>query len=345
MPKRQRKKLPFLVPTIFICIAFLCLSWWWLFPSKNQSSVSAPVSPAISNYSELDGGVVSSATGTMPRVVGVMIDNHPDARPQAGISSARIVYEAPVEGSFTRYFALFDADQTVDKVGPVRSARPYFLDWQAEYGTLAYMHSGGSPDALDEIKNRKIFDTNEFFWGEYYWRSAEADAPHNLFTSSKLWQSLLKKYGARYPETDWQGWKFGDVPVATTSPVKAITINYNSNYSVGWAYQPLPARYGRIVNGKISSDQEGRSVVADNIVILEMSVKVLDDYGRKAITTVGTGDARVIRRGEMVRGIWKKNTVIDRTRFFDKQDNEIALAPGITWVEIVPPDTEIQITR
>ena len=345
MSKKYSKKF-FLYSTAAVIVLFVFgLIWFLSFRSK-----SAPVIPAVSPvavqfHSQLDGSAVTTAEQTMPLVVGVMIDNHPDARPPAGITLARVVYEAPVEGGFTRYFALFSSGQTVGKAGPVRSARLYFLDWLAEYGTPVYMHSGGSSDALAEIKRRGIFSVNEFYWGEYYWRSDEADPPHNLFTKSNLWQALLEKFGDRYATTTWSGWVFGDAPSAASSTVKAVAVKYTADYTVGWRYELDSKKYRRFINGQLSSDRAGRPVLADNIIILEMPVRVLDEEGRKAIATIGAGSARVVRQGTLVRGTWKKSAVESRTRVYDASGQEITLVPGITWVEVIPPLTTVEITQ
>lgn len=345
MSKKHFKKTHFWLLLSAIGVLIVCLLFFRSSPQVTQKSVATET--VMQFHSQLDGIAVSTTEQTMPRVVGAMIDNHPDSRPQAGIALARVVYEAPVEGGFTRYFALFSADQEVDKIGPVRSARPYFLDWLEEYGVVSpvYMHSGGSPDALVEIDKRGLFDTNEFYWGQYYWRGSEAVAPYNLFTRSKLWQAIIEKFGDRHPTSTWQGWLFGSVGGAATTTVKAISIDYNGDYSVGWQYQVVSQRYGRIVNGRASSDREGRRIVADNIIVLEMPVKILDDYGRKAIRTIGSGSARVVRQGVLIRGTWKKTAAGDRTRIYDMDGVEIALVPGITWVEVVPTDTAVGITQ
>lgn len=345
MFKKYFKK--FVLYSIVVIIVLFVFGLIWFLSTRPKSvPVILVAAPSVAQFhSQFDGSVVSTTEQTMPRVVGVMIDNHPDARPPAGISLARVVYEAPVEGGFTRYFALFNSDQTVNKVGPVRSARPYFLDWLAEYGTPVYMHSGGSPDALAEIKRRGIFDTNEFYWGEYYWRSTEADPPHNLFTRSTLWQSLLEKFGDRHATTTWQGWVFGDSPSTTSSPVKALAIRYTADYTVGWRYEAGSKTYRRLINGQLFSDRASRPVLADNIIILEMPVQVLDEEGRKAITTIGTGSARVVRQGVLVRGTWKKSAAEDRTRVYDANGKEVVLVPGITWVEVVPLNTSVEVTQ
>lgn len=301
----------------------------------------API--AYTHFSQLDGAGVLTAAEETPQVVGVMIDNHPDARPQSGLASARVVYEVPVEGEFTRYFALFNASTTVAEVGPVRSARPYFIDWLGEYGTALYMHSGGSPDALQKIKDVGIFDANEFFWGRYYWRSDDRVAPHNLYTNNLRWQELLLNVG-RQPAS-WQGWSFannGELVTTSSEPVQTVTIKYSRNYNVQWKFNGKTKQYERYVNGAPDLDKVGTQITATNILVQTVAMQTIDEEGRKDITTIGSGEARVLEAGRLVRGKWKKEAG-KRTRFYDQSGTEALLQPGITWVEVVPVNAAIEV--
>lgn len=298
------------------------------------------------HFSKLDGSGVSNTEQESPIVVGIMIDNHPDARPGSGLSQASVVYEVPVEGEFTRYFALFNASSTVDEVGPVRSARPYFIDWAAEYKAL-YLHSGGSPDALAILKknNTGVTDVNEFWNGRYFWRDDTRDAPHNLLTNSRRWQELIAHEGGQQKIIAWQGWQFnkGEFVAPTSSVVvQSITITFVPGYVVAWKHDVATHLYQRFVNGEAMADKQGRNIFATNILVQTIPVKIIDDEGRKDINTVGEGAARVLEYGTLTRGTWKK-TGNTRTRFFAPTGEELQLQPGVTWVEIVAPNTDIQI--
>ena len=113
-----------------------------------KGSVEA-VTPVFSARHPLTGSLISQDI-ELPQVYGVMIDNHPEARPQSGLDQAFLVIEAPVEGGISRLLAFFSAEQVLEEIGPVRSARPYFLDWNNELDAL-YVHVGGSDAALDYI--------------------------------------------------------------------------------------------------------------------------------------------------------------------------------------------------
>ena len=287
----------------------------------------------------LDGVCVKSLTEVNPGVVGVMIENHTEARPQAGINEARVVYEIPAEGNITRFLALFLANQKVDKIGPVRSARAYYLDYLGEYGTPLYMHVGGSPEALDLIKSRGIDDLNEFYNGGYYWRAENRVAPHNVYTNSELWNKVIgKEQGIRNKEkVDWVGWKFAtSSSILNDNNINKIKIDFNlKNYNVVWQFNSSTQKLERFVGEVAHLDEQNRIILADNVAVIATSMLVIDEVGRLDIKTVGTGKAVVYKNGQVIIGTWQKNSLNSRTRFYDEQNQEIVFNPGKVWVEVV----------
>ncbi len=326
-------------PLLYFLLLLLVVTGVYFVWQKNSNKVVWKQELPVIYHSELDGLPVISPENMAPIVVGVMIDNYPDARPQSGLLPAKIVYEAPAEGGITRYFAVFDSIQNVEKIGPVRSARPYFIDWLKEYDGL-YMHCGGSPEALDILKNGKVFDLNEMYEGAYYWRDESRTAPHNLYTSSEKWN---KAFEANPDEKKIfnNAWKFGDVSSSSLEIVKNITIEYAPDYIVGWGYDESQKIYSRFVNGTLLLE-DGIVLTANNVIIQYVKTRVVDDYGRKEINTDGQGGMRLLRDGTMVRGIWKKEN--GRTRFYDSTGQELNLKPGKIWIQIVPKEINTKIS-
>lgn len=313
--------------------------------------IAGPLAPHYKYFSQLDGNPVVEESDQAPAVVGVMIDNHPDARPQYGLAEAPVVYEALAEGGITRFLAIFPEKQAVEMVGPVRSARPYYLDWLAEYGDALYLHCGGSPAALELIKERQVFDANEFYWGAYYWRGGYRAAPHNIFTSSAKWQAIYNNYGENH-QMNWEGWKFRKSPLAGGEPVRVVAIKYGPDYQVSWEYVGLEDRgeyYRRFINQEVDRNYRGAEgpvpIEAQNVVIQYTETEILDEIGRREVTTVGQGEARIFRNGLMWRGVWKKENLSSRTKFYDALGEEIKLAPGKTWMQVVPTGTAMEITN
>ncbi|MCI0479693.1 DUF3048 domain-containing protein, partial [Candidatus Uhrbacteria bacterium] len=130
----------------------------------------------------IDGVLVAEGQEAL-QPYAVMVENAPDARPLSGPATADLVIEAPVEGGITRLMLVFDATSTAEQIGPVRSARPYFVEWAAAIGAV-YAHCGGSPDGLALIRSIEGFrDLDEFWNGNRFWRSSKRFAPHNIYTS------------------------------------------------------------------------------------------------------------------------------------------------------------------
>ncbi|TSC83996.1 MAG: hypothetical protein G01um101413_799 [Parcubacteria group bacterium Gr01-1014_13] len=352
MKHKLPKHWPPIIILALVSLAGIVYLFFYFYPSQellrafnNNDKLEIAAAKYING---LDGKVVSSKADSAVQVVGVMIDNHPDSRPQSGLSQAKIVYEAPVEGGLTRYLAIFDNKQAVIEAGPVRSARGYFLDWLQEYGNGLYMHSGGSPEALGLINSRKIFDANEFYWGQYYWRSQRRQAPHNLYTNTDNWQKVVSQYGNTSTLfTADKAWKYTRIIGKTIGTRGGVKIPFSTDYEVVWTYDAKKLNYVRSVNDKKETDKDGSEVRARNILVQITNVQdvVSDDKGRKVITTVGKGTAIILKKGNVSYGTWKKTSLTSRTRFYDKNGKEVMLVPGNTWVEVVPKEVKVQVTN
>lgn len=304
---------------------------------------AAPEEPAAPTHRRLiDGVPVPEEVPSSGRYFAAVIDNLAVARPQAGLAKASLVYEAPVEGGITRFMAIFPEDAEVELVGPVRSARPYFLDWASEFDAL-FAHVGGSPEALEKVRSYDMRDLNEFSAGGYFWRDTSRHAPHNVYTSLvRLAEADGKRFGDRAaPEV--AGWRFkDDAPAEERPPEASVTVAYGDpKVHVTWTYEPATNTYVRSQGGVVQEDADGTAVRAKNIVVQYTKVTVIDDVGRRKIVTVGEGDALIALDGALVHGTWRKDDRVSRTRFYDASGNQIRLNPGPTWIEVVPTDTPV----
>ncbi|MDD4476665.1 MAG: DUF3048 domain-containing protein [Patescibacteria group bacterium] len=308
------------------------------------NEASASTQKSFIYFSRLDGTGVEKKEEETPRVVGLMIDNHNVARPQTGLAEARVVYEAMAEGGITRFLALFADGDEVEKIGPVRSARPYYLDWLSEYGDALYMHCGGSPDALKRIKEQKIFDANEFYWGDFYWREKNQTAPHNIYTRSENWKKIWENYGDEKDGQSWDGWKFGS-DFSGGEKIKAVKIKYFPDYEVEWKYNETSEKFERFINGQEHWVSGGDFIQSDDVIIQYAQTEILDEEGRREIKNLAGGEARVLRNGEIIKGTWKKESTKTRTRFYNQNNEEIILTPGRIWVEVVPTELILEITK
>ena len=146
----------------------------------------------------LTGRLVSPAVAQR-HPVAVMIDDHHDARPQSGFNDAAIVWQAPAEGGIPRYMMIFQ-DRIPPSVGPVRSARQYYIAWAAEWKAV-YAHgrlTAGDADAAREGRGQLVYNADEFRWGgTYFHRTRDRFAPHNVYTSGKELYRLSRRVGAK----------------------------------------------------------------------------------------------------------------------------------------------------
>jgi hypothetical protein len=289
----------------------------------------------------IDGVEVQDETKINPPLFAVQVENMVDARPLSGIARANLVYETLAEAGITRLLAIYTADDSVSEIGPVRSARPYFVDWASEFGAL-YAHSGGSPEALSLIPSYNVLDLNEFANGKYFWRSSARYAPHNLYTSTeRLNNAFTAKNGAA---ENFTSWLFKDeTPVdARPEEEKRIKIYFSTNtYEADWQYSRDSNDYLRYEGGLIQQDRDGKEVRAKNIAVQFTSISVIDDVGRKKIDTIGSGQASIFQDGIRIDGTWKKDAKGKRTKFYDSTGAEIKFNPGVTWVEVAPTGTKV----
>lgn len=288
---------------------------------------------------KLDGVCVELEKQIDPDLIAIMVENNLEAWPLSGITKAQVVYEAPVEGNIPRYMLIYTLDtEDVEKVGPVRSARPYYLDWVSEYGRVMYMHVGGSPEALEAIDNFNIFDLNEMNRGWYYWRSEDRTAPHNTYTSNKLWTKAFNDYNKYSEDSDYDGWVFDKQTTCVEDCVTDIRASFSSAnaYKAGWVYNAEKMQYVRYQGTKKVEEDDGGEIFADTIIVQRVKAKVVDDIGRKEIETVGNGEAVIFRDGKVFEGTWEKKSRKDRTQWYDKEGKPIGLKAGKIWIEILP---------
>ena len=288
----------------------------------------------------LDGVYVEKEEANRP-LAAIMIDNHPSARPLAGLDKAGLVYEAEVEGNYTRLLAVFSTSEEIKEIGPVRSARPYFAEWADELNAV-YVHCGGSPEALVKIAQRGIDDLNEFYNGQYFWRPANRKAPHNIFISSANLNKFFENKS--FKNGDYSLWQFKDDKAAEDRKAanKEIKINFrHEDFRVSWNYDEIDNDYIRYAGSAPELTAENNVITAKNVLIQIIPAEVIDGQLRLKMETVGSGQAVICLDGECRAGGWAKAEKGERARFYYADGDEVSLNAGAIWVEIVRPEVEI----
>ncbi len=298
-----------------------------------------PPKPAT-KASPLTGVQVAPELADRP-ITAVVIENHPDARPQSGLGDAGVVYEALAEGGITRFLAFF-LDTKPTTLGPVRSIRTYFVDWALEFNAPV-AHVGGNVDALDIINPLGMKDMDEFGWGDYFYRSTDRYAPHNAYTSTDKLDALEKVRGYNKPASFTASPRKTDAPATEAAPAinPTIKINYSYNgYQVEYRYDATTNDYARFLAGVPHIDRNtGKQIHVKNVVVEYMPTS----YGSTRIgeqtvimSTPGSGKSIVFRDGTAVVGTWSKATHTTRTKLLDAAGTDIPLDAGNTWYSIVP---------
>jgi hypothetical protein len=290
----------------------------------------------------LDGVLVAPELANA-QPIAIVVENHTAARPQSGLDKARVVYEALAEGGITRFLGIFDTTEPIDEIGPVRSARPYFNDLAEEYGAV-YGHVGGSPQALAEVQSgtRNLTDFNQFYNGQYFWRSTDRGAPHNVYTSTELLTFALRDMERTDASGDFAPWTFAKAEEKEGdrgADGQEISINYSTfSYKTRYVYDRAANAYARYHSDDAHVMKDGARIAPKNVVVQYVQTSVIAE-GRLSMITSGEGMALVFSNGNVTEGTWKKEN--GRTRFYDAADEEVELAPGQTWVEVVPQDREV----
>ena len=282
------------------------------------------------------------------RPFAVMIDNHSDAWPQAGLNQAYMVYEIIVEGGETRLMALFKGVD-LDKIGPVRSARHYFIDYAMENDAI-YVHFGQSPQAQSDIKKYDIDDINGIAEdGTTFWRVKDKYAPHNAVTSTeKLLESAKSKnYRTTSTEGSVLNYVVDEVNLEEGLVADKVTIPHSDLQTVTYEYDEENKVYVRYARGKEQTDWDtDEAITTKNIIITFCNNYTLTDSenkGRQGLKNIGTFDGYYITNGRAIQIQCIKNARDEKTIYQDMNGNVIQVNDGNTFVNICPTNADVEI--
>lgn len=355
------KRYPFvLVGGVVILLLLIAVLFVLLKPNGTTSSTQVVEvslkddlieTPAVEKfYRKIDGAEVPAGEKTNEHLVGVMIENLavPEVRPQKGLSKASVVYEAVAEGGITRFLAVFIPSKMPDEVFPVRSARPYYIDFNDE-NDAGYAHAGGSPEALAAIAGLGTKDISALgSSSRYFWRGS-GYAPHNLYTSRTLMELAVRDAG--WAEPTFETWTFADAPLRADRPTAStLTVDWASGtaYDAVYTYDPETNTYLRFhgttphLDGNTNEQIHVANILVQNI---PQETYYPSGKGRLKLDITGEGKGYVVRNGEVISATWKKPDRKNRLRFYDAGGNEIILTRGNTWVEVVSGNRAVTLTE
>lgn len=273
------------------------------------------------------------------QVTGVMIENSPDARPQSGLLEAGIVFEAIAEGGITRFLALYQ-DTQPGSIGPIRSARPYYLEWALPFDA-SYAHVGGSPDALAAIKSLGVKDLDQFANASAYQRVNNRYAPHNVYSNITALNTLEQQKG--YVGSTFTGLAHKKEAPSPAPPFKSIDVSPSSFfYNSHWDYDASTNSYKRSQAGKPHTDEKsGNQIASKTVVVMVMSKGATNDGYHTTYGSTGSGRLYVFQDGLLIDGTWQKSSAKEQFKLTDTAGKTIELNPGQSWVTIISSPDQV----
>lgn len=298
--------------------------------------------PSFSSTYPLTG--IPTNAGADNRIVSVMVNNHPAARPQSGLSQADIVFEILAEGSITRFLALFQSEQP-EVVGPVRSAREYYFELATGYDAL-YVFHGAANFVYDMIRDRGVENLNGATYdndGHLFKRESFRKAPHNSYLQYNAVYDVAESNGYDIiSEVEPLNFLAGDETISGEN-ANQIIVKYpgrNETDIVEYSYDQTTEKYTRFESQDQTVELNSEEPIQiDNLFIVEAQHEVIDDEGRRRVDLQDSGQAYLLQKGKIQQLEWKN----EDGRIIPVKDGEpIGFVPGKTWINVIPSDPGLE---
>lgn len=305
-------------------------------PSASPTPIPTPTpTPTPVEYAPLTGVQVDVGSLQYP-VLMAKIDNNVEARPQAGLNDADIVFEELVEGGLTRYVAVWHSVIPED-IGPIRSIRPMDPDIASPFrGIIAY--SGGQQRFVQMMVATRVKNIIHGQAGteKYIYRSSKRIAPHDVIVRAK--KLVAKNSRLRPPAPAFQFARDTEVPSALAfgKPAGRLFTSFSSLNTPSWKFDAATGLYRRFqAGGEKDRDEHKKQLTAVNVVVQLVGVSSEYGYVPRSLV-VGKGTAWISTGGQTVKAKWVKKRRNAMTVFTLKSGEVVTLAPGRTWVELIP---------
>ncbi len=349
MKKRKNKLIKFIIFLVLIVGVFYFLNMKFNIYSKiknyfniveeNNDKEEPIIIPKLKIIDEDSNG----------RIIAVMINNHKQARPHSGLQDAFLNYEIIVEGGITRILSLF-RDKTTDRIGSIRSARHYFLDYALENDAV-YVHFGWSPQAQKDISSFKIDNLNALSNSSLYWRDKSLKKPteHTAFTSIERINNLISKKSYRNTSDKDMLLNYSTDEIDLSKNISSIRadkiyIEYSSYTNTSYNYDKASGLYKRFMSGASHSDYITKEqYTTKNIITYQIKNKSIDSAGRQTLENIGSGNGYYITGGYAIPITWEKTDRSSQTIYKYFSGKEIDVNDGVTWIQIQPVGKTLKI--
>jgi hypothetical protein len=301
-------------------------------PERTTTTTTAPPPPPppVAPLTGLPD--VSGLSLTRPALT-VKVENSPQARPQAGLELADVVYEEVVEGGITRFVVMYNSS-VPEVVGPIRSVRDMDPNIVWPLGGV-FAFSGGAPGPVAHISDAPVTLVDEGATGTAMYRDRGRAAPHNLFGYG---QPLFERGGVPVPPPPLFAYLADGETWAAPAPVQSFRVGFSAGYDPTWTWDPATGTWKRSYGSTPFMTASGTQVGAVNVV-----AQFIDYRGYSDGVTVGEGDVWVFSGGLVTRGRWIRPGPEQPAAFVDEVGNPIKLVPGPTWVELLPTGSFVDL--
>lgn len=312
--------------------------------NKDEEKPVVPVSAEPEEVEEVELSYTMPFTGEKVaeepelRPVLFTINNHPDARPQSGIGSADVIYEMLAEGDVTRLLALYQS-QIPTNIGPIRSARSYFIDIAKGLDAF-YVAHGYSPEAKKMLTNGTVDNINGMNYdGTLFQRSSDRKAPHNSYMPGENVEAAIEKVGASllYEKKVLYSFYEEQDSVKIGMAANEVNMKYNNSGSFNsvYTYDAETQTYTRTSANTLTIDElTGEPITLSNVLFFEMAHRIVDNEGRRDIDITSGGKAYVVQQGMLREVKWENRDGL--LVAIESDGSEVLLVPGQTWIHFVP---------
>jgi hypothetical protein len=310
-------------------------------PTPTPSYTPSYAAPEPTVIAPLSGRVIEPGTA-LNSSLAAKIDNHIAARPQVGLERTDIVFEELVEGGLTRYVAIWQSD-IPDEIGPVRSIRPMDPDIVSAFGGII-CYSGGQQRFVALMQAAPVYNAihGQKATADTFYRTKSKAAPHNVIVKAAT-------IVAQHPEIPAPAQQFAfslDVPSSTAAkdgqPASFVTLHFSNASEPSWTWDAAAQKYLRAQLGAVDLDSNGNQLSATNVIALRVGINT--GLGVPKTELIGSGEAWVSTGGATVHATWSKAAPTAAITLRDDQGVTIRLAPGNSWIELVPLAGTVTLT-
>ncbi len=316
--------------------------------TTTEPTTAPPTTEAVAIINPLTGEENYDKALVKNRPVFVSVENHPDARPQWGLTSSDIVWEMVAEGGITRMLLMYaDASRLPDKIGPTRSARHYFVELVEGFDAI-FVHFGGSPLGYSYINNHGVDHIDGMSDSGFSRDNSRGVATeHTAYTTKSGVINNIEKKGFRTTlESEYENpFKFNKTAVELSGgECTELTVPHSSSYTYKYTYNADGKVYYSSLNGNRFMDDNGTQQHFENVIVLYANISSLGDGTARMTIDYSSGNGIYASNGTYQKITWKKGDSDDMLKLYNTDGNELSLNQGRSYIGIIDSGRTVSIS-